>query len=114
MKKTLVYLAALLLTALSCGTKDPGAPPPHRLARAPWPCAKTQGTGERRLVTLARSPRLVSGGGVRAHLRSLVGAFCFSVEESSLLSTDLFPWSTLAVCAKRDLQRKTWFWGGGL
>ncbi|MBQ9185688.1 MAG: alpha-L-fucosidase [Bacteroidales bacterium] len=29
MKKTLVYLAALLLTALSCGTKDPGAPAPY-------------------------------------------------------------------------------------
>lgn len=43
------------------GGKELGRPPPHRLARAPWPCAKTQGTGERRLVTLARSPRLVRG-----------------------------------------------------
>ena len=56
------------------GGKELGRPH-HRLARAPWPCAKTQGTGERRLVTLARSPRLVSGGGVRAHLRSLL-FFC--------------------------------------
>lgn len=82
-EKSRSELGRFLVKQVREGTrvKAPGRPR-HPLARAPWPCAETQGTGKRRLVTLARSPGLARGGGVLAPLRSQEGAFCYSRGES--------------------------------
>lgn len=94
------------------GGKELGRPP-HPPPPGACPMALREDARDRGAASCHSGPlpKAGQGRGVRARLRSLEGAFCFSVGESSLLSTDLFPWSILAMCAKRNLQRKTWFWG---